>query len=176
MEFKYGWPSFLCAQKGVLMSEYRPVDLSRESVNNLVITCADFRFQEAFMVSSVGNYEIDEADRLIYPAPSIAVADGTLMPAIEKLHALHGFEEVDIFDHIDCGGFGGLKAFEGVESLEAQEHFKFLKLAKEVIRQSIPELRVRGHVLGAQHELVIPAEEESSFSYQNDGSMANFKH
>jgi hypothetical protein len=150
------------------MSEYRPVDLSRNSVNNLVITCADFRFQEAFNVSASGNYEIDEADRLIYPAPSKAVADGTLMPAIEKLHALHGFEEVDIFDHIDCGGFGGLKAFEGVESREAQAHFRYLKLAKEIINQAIPELRVRGHVLGAQHELVIPVEEEKVYIQNNE--------
>jgi hypothetical protein len=144
------------------MPEYWPIDQSRSNVDNLVIWCSDFRYQEAFQVSAQDRYEIDEADRIVYPAPSKAIVDGTLMPAIQKLHSLHGFSEVDIFDHIDCGGFGGLKAFNGTESLEAQEHFKYLKAAKEVIRHAIPDLRVRGHVLGTQHELVIPMTEDVS--------------
>jgi hypothetical protein len=150
------------------MSEYKPIDLSRKDVSHLVLWCSDFRFQPAFMETSERTYEVYEADRIVYPAPSKSIADGTLMPAIEKLHSLHGFEDVDIFDHIDCGGFGGLEAFGGIESQEAQAHFRYLKLAKEVIHQAIPDLRVRGHVLGAQHELVIPISTEAPVSLRQE--------
>jgi hypothetical protein len=135
------------------MSEYQPVNLKRKNTNNLAIWCSDHRFQPAFQETAERRYGIYEADRIVFPAPSKAIVEGPLMPAIEKLHSLHGFEEVDIFDHIDCGGFGGLEAFDDSEGKEAEMHFKYLKFAKEVIHRAIPRLNVKGHVLGVHDEL-----------------------
>jgi hypothetical protein len=138
------------------MAEYAPVNLSRKNTDSLAIWCSDFRFQEPFKRVAESGYGINNPDVIVYPAPSKSIADGTLVPAIEKLHSLHDFNEVDIFDHIDCGGFGGLEAFNGSEDAEADEHFRMLKIAKEVIRQTLPHLQVRAHLLGTHHELVTP--------------------
>jgi carbonic anhydrase len=149
--------------------KYEPIDLSKKRVDDLVVWCSDFRYQEAFVQVTEEEYGIQNADRIVFPGPSMAIADGTLIPAIKKLHSLHGFNEVNVFDHIDCGAFGGLEAFDGDEDEEAKKHFKVLKLAKEAIKHTIPDLSVNGHLLSTHHEIVLPTPEETQiFLHDNN--------
>jgi hypothetical protein len=151
------------------MSEYRPytpVNVELTEVEELVIPCSDHRFQHAFdaVIKSNG---VDRADRINYPGPSLAIGNGTLLPAIEKLHSLHDFSTVRILDHTDCGAFGGLEAFNGDELKEAEEHFRKLSIAKKAIHTILPHITVVEHVVGIEEEIVRVEEETSTTRYMH---------
>jgi hypothetical protein len=156
-------------QKGVLiMSEYRPytpINMEQRQVDELVIPCSDHRFQHAFEAILKSN-GVTSADRITYPGPSIAVGNGTLLPAIEKLHSLHDFGTVRILDHTDCGAFGGLEAFNGDELQEAEEHYRRLTIARQAIHTVLPHITVVEHVVGIEEEVIRADKDVVSVRYK----------
>lgn len=142
--------------------EYTPIEINRQEVDDLVITCSDHRFQEAFQAILEAKC-IDRADRITYPGPSMAIADQSLMPAIVKLEDLHSFTTIHVFDHIDCGAFGGLEEYDWNEYAEARAHFRMLRAARGVIHHTLPHITVVEHVVGVHEEITEPPRE---FSYE----------
>jgi hypothetical protein len=47
--------------------------------------------------------------------------------------------------HSDCGAYGGLAAFQGDASAEAEHHGNELRRAAAVLRSAIPEVEVEGY-------------------------------
>src|SRR5436305_914992 len=137
------------------MREYTPVEVERREVDDLVVTCSDHRFQHAFD-AILKNLFIERADRIVYPGPSIAIADGTLIPAIKKLEELHSFTNLHIMDHTDCGAFGGLDAFDWNELEEANAHYRKLEAAQIVIHEALPHITVVQYVVGLEEEITSP--------------------
>lgn len=56
---------------------------------------------------------------------------------------LHSIKEVWIFDHIDCGAYGGSKHFDGDTDKEKTFHEGKLQEAADIINEEFPELKVR---------------------------------
>lgn len=134
------------------MNSYPKPNLKQKKVDNLVIYCSDHRFQPSFEWLAM-NYGIEKADKIVYPGPSKAIADESLMPAIKVLESLHNFRNIHIFDHTDCGAFGGLEAFGGDEQKEAEAHWRSLEAAKAVLNQVLPRVAVIGYLAGSQEEI-----------------------
>ena len=55
---------------------------------------------------------------------------------------LHGTRRAYLFCHSDCATYGGLAAFKGDESAEAEHHFKELQRAADLLKTAFPELQV----------------------------------
>jgi carbonic anhydrase len=86
------------------------------------------------------------------------VADGTLIPQIQKSHSLHDISNVWVIDHADCGGFGGLAEYEDDETKEAQAHFESLTRAKQAIHKVLPRLVVTTFLIDLDGEkTLLPA-------------------
>jgi carbonic anhydrase len=137
------------------LDEPRPKDLP-DQVDNLVITCIDHRFQRAIarLLKDDYNVDIERSDRISYPGASKAVADGSLISAIQTSHRLHGIKNVWLFDHTDCGGFGGLKSFGQNEQKEAGAHFGSLDKAKQAINRLLPDLKVTAFTIGLDGKII----------------------
>ena len=56
---------------------------------------------------------------------------------------LHEVKEVWLFDHIDCGAYGGSKKFDGDEEKEKAFHAKKLQEATDIILAEFPKLKVK---------------------------------
>ena len=117
----------------------------RHKVDDLIITCSDHRFQDAF-IEKQRQLGIKAAAKIAYPGSSKEVAEGTLSQPILTLYQLHGFEKAHIFDHTDCGGFGGLEAYGFDENEEAESHFRCIDKAAEVLSTLLPKIAVAGYV------------------------------
>jgi carbonic anhydrase len=136
-------------KKERILHELKPADKPNE-VNDIVITCMDHRYQEPIgkLLKEKHNVDINHVDRLAIGGSSKGVADGTLMPSIQIAFDKHHARNVWLFDHTDCGGFGGLNAFENDEQKEAQAHFESLDRAQEALHKLLPELLVVTYVIG----------------------------
>ncbi|MBX4188797.1 hypothetical protein KW792_01725 [Candidatus Saccharibacteria bacterium] len=125
------------------MNQLKPTDKTVE-VKDVVITCMDHRFQEPIVRFLKDEHEVDinHADRLAIGGSSKGVIDGTLMPSLKIAYEKHRAEKVWLFDHTDCGGFGGLEAFDRDEEKEIKAHNDSLAKATEAINKKLPELVV----------------------------------
>ena len=137
------------------MNERQPKDYPH-NVDNLVITCMDFRFQKAIREQLQEKYQVDieSSDRIAYPGASKAIADGTLIPTIQLSHQLHDIKNVYVIDHTDCGGFGGLAAHENDERKEIASHMDSMTRAQEAIRMVLPQLVVTSFVVNLEGEAI----------------------
>lgn len=61
--------------------------------------------------------------------------------------SLHKIKEVWLFDHIDCGAYGGSKTFENAEA-EKEFHSKRMTKAAEIISEKFPEIKVKKFFVG----------------------------
>lgn len=130
------------------MSELKPRGI-QETVDDLVITCIDHRFQRAIgrLLKQDHGIDIEASDRLAYPGASKAVADGTLISAIQTSYRLHDIKSIWLVDHTDCGGFGGLEAYGGDEHQETDAHLDSIARAQQAIHKVLPQLVVTGLVV-----------------------------
>lgn len=55
---------------------------------------------------------------------------------------LHGIKEIWLFDHIDCGAYGGSKSFNNAKE-EKEFHSKRLSKATEIITEKFPKISVK---------------------------------
>lgn len=118
--------------------------------DNVVITCMDFRFQKSVkrILAENNQIDIDEVDRLSIGGPSKAIAEGVFTTSLQIALEKHGAKNVYIFDHLDCGGFGGLEAFDGSPEKEVQAHFEAFDRAHEVLGKVLPEMVVVSYLVG----------------------------
>lgn len=137
------------------MDEIKPRDMPH-NVNDCVITCMDHRFQQLIYQKLKNEHHLERYDRLAWAGSSKAVADGTLIPQIQASHRLHNIKKVWIWDHTDCGGFGGLAAFGNDEPKEIQAHFESQKKAAAAIHQVLPQLAVNTFVINLEGEAIKP--------------------
>ncbi len=65
-----------------------------------------------------------------------------ILKQINLSHALHETKQIILMNHLDCGGYGGSKAFATPEA-EHERHQADLRQARDLIRQKYPELEVK---------------------------------
>lgn len=109
-----------------------------------VITCIDFRFWKSLV-----NY-FDEQGLLKYDLISLGggaknvIDDATRELVFRQLDIstkLHQIKKVFLVNHLDCGAYGGSKAFESLE-LEEEKLVADLHMAKNLISEKYPELEI----------------------------------
>lgn len=103
----------------------------------LIVTCIDFRLQEAINQWISQNFSPKTFDR-------VALAGGVknldiIMGQIEIAKRLHGIKKVVLINHEDCGAYGD----EGTE----EKHRDDLHVAKEKIQSKFPDLAVDTYYL-----------------------------
>jgi hypothetical protein len=134
-------------KRGVFyMPHYETVDLSKQHIDNLIITGSSPADQGNFL-ELMDDLSVEGADRIAFPDPFDSVADGTLLPAIKKLNELHGFTKVHI-----------LETLAGSESKSSVEHAKLRKMAREAIGNALGGVRILEHII-QEEEPAIDIEE-----------------
>ncbi|HTQ53650.1 MAG TPA: carbonic anhydrase [Bryobacteraceae bacterium] len=68
-----------------------------------------------------------------------------VLDQIAKSIRLHGTKLVILMVHSDCGGYGGLAAFNGDAAAEAGHHRQELEKAAECVRNAAPDVTVQGY-------------------------------
>jgi carbonic anhydrase len=118
------------------------------SVNNLVVSCIDYRFR-----SKVSHWIDDtlngEADIVALAGVSKAILeDSSQKIALNQIRIakdLHDVKNIHLIDHMDCGAYGGSKAFKNEED-EIGMHEDQLKQAAAIIEEHFPGLTVHAYV------------------------------
>lgn len=121
-----------------------------KKVNDIVIKCMDFRYHEwiSDLLDEEHDVDYDKVDQLTIGGSSLGITDGSLMPSVKIAYDKHETRKAYIFDHIDCGGFGGLESFDNDVQKEAQAHFESLDEAQAILNKAFQELVVVTYVMG----------------------------
>jgi carbonic anhydrase len=118
-------------------------------VDNLTVTCIDFRFRPQLAQWMTTELE-DKTDLVAIAGVSQAILDeGTqaaVLKQIDIADRLHSIKTVHLIDHIDCGAYGGSAQFNGDKNAEIAMHKEELEKAKVVIAEKFPSLQVELHI------------------------------
>lgn len=111
--------------------------MSEHSCEAAIVTCIDFRFQEAINKWIDQKFKPGTFDR-------VAIAGGVydadyIKKQLEISHRLHHIKEVILMNHEDCGAYG--------EAGTAERHSHDLRAMGEDIKKTYPELKVEGYYL-----------------------------
>lgn len=111
----------------------------------LIITCMDFRFQDAIHDFSCDLRVEGSYDLLTVPgvAKNLSRPDNQntkeyILDSIDKSFQLHEIAKVIIINHQNCGGY---EQFDNEES-EKVQHYTDLKKAGKIIQDNFPELKI----------------------------------
>lgn len=112
--------------------------MNGHTADAVIITCIDFRLQEAINNWIAENFQPRTFDR-------VALGGGvknldTIMSQIEIAHRLHHIKKVVLVNHEDCGAYGQ-ENFQDSQT-EHLRHTQDLKAAKQKINQTYPDLEV----------------------------------
>lgn len=111
--------------------------MDNHTAQAIIITCIDFRFQEAINQWISKNFAPKTFDR-------VSLAGGvknleTIMGQIDIAVRLHHIKKVVLINHEDCGAYGP----EGT----VDHHVRDLKQVKKQILEQFPNLRVETYYL-----------------------------
>ena len=68
---------------------------------------------------------------------------GTFFEVIKTSIRLHKIKEVWLFDHIDCGAYGGSIKFDNDAENERQYHYEKLEESANIVKNEFPDLIVK---------------------------------
>lgn len=110
---------------------------------SIIVTCIDFRLQEAINNWISQNFAPKTFDR-------VALAGGvknldTILGQIEIAHSLHHIKRVVLINHEDCGAYGQ-ENFPDTE-VEHNKHTQDLTEARAKITAAYPHLKVGTYFL-----------------------------
>lgn len=111
--------------------------MENHKAESIIVTCIDFRLQEAINKWILENLAPKTYDR-------VALAGGvknleTILSQIDIAVRLHHIKKVVLVNHEDCGAYGE----EGAE----QKHSQDLTYAAASIRQKYPQLEIETYYL-----------------------------
>lgn len=114
----------------------------------LVLTCIDFRFQQAIeqFLKNAGMEGTADRVAVAGAAKSLVTPEQPrdrefLLQQIEIAANLHHISEVVIMQHEDCGAYGGSSKFDSPAS-EREYHREVMKDAKQRIQEKFSTLTV----------------------------------
>lgn len=113
-----------------------------------VVWCFDARFAGAYgQFLAKRGFPEDKIDAVkgAGGAQALAAESGsdheTFRSQIEKSIKLHNTERVILTLHMDCGGYGGSKAFDNDHDKEWEHHVAELLKAEAFVREEFPEIK-----------------------------------
>ena len=142
-----------CLQRGAPIRKLFHFDSPREhyKCDAAIVWCFDHRFEAALRKlikrSSIVHFDLI---RVAGGAKSLAGGDGEadrqfVMEQVRKSVKLHGTENVVLMLHSDCGGYGGLAAFNHDAAREAENHRQDLQRAGDFVQANLPHVNVLGY-------------------------------
>lgn len=120
---------------------------SRHQWDVLAHSCIDGRFIKN-TVDWICNQTDDVFDFRTGVGSSKAIIDslydrGDFFDVIRTSLKLHKIKEIWLFDHVDCGAYGGSKRFNNDPEQERLYHRKKLEEAANIILATFPELKIK---------------------------------
>jgi len=116
-----------------------------------IVWCFDHRFQNGFAKFLKRNGVVFSDSITIAGGAKALASPGNdaerefVLDQIRTSIRLHGTRRVILMVHSDCGGYGGLAAFNGDPRAEAEHHEAELGRAAECVLAAIPDVEVRGY-------------------------------
>ncbi|MFH1207028.1 MAG: carbonic anhydrase [Patescibacteria group bacterium] len=114
----------------------------------LVINCMDFRFHSAIREFAISLGLKDQYDLVSLAGASKYIVDkdpigsAVLFKQVELSQKLHGISEMYLIHHMDCGAYGGHKAF-ATEQAEHDKQVQDMRATQAVLTQKFPQLQVK---------------------------------
>lgn len=125
-------------------------------VDNLVVSCVDFRFRP-LVAKWIDEQLNGKADLISLAGASKAVADddtrATALKQFGICDRLHGVKTIHIVDHIDCGAYGGSSHYDST-SAELADHQQKLAQAIQAIKTECPNAEIKTYL--AQFNAIAP--------------------
>ncbi len=116
----------------------------------VVLLCQDFRFSltiiNKFLQEHLGLTEFDLIGAA-GGAKTINDQEKLINFSLQVADNLHQVERIIIFNHADCGAYGGLKSFNGDKAAEAAHHHQELLKAKSRLSKQFPKQIVEAFFL-----------------------------
>jgi len=132
---------------------------------SLLMQCMDFRFGSKMKEFMSEHVLMDDADlvSIAGSAKNIVEPDtqAFALRQIEISKTLHEMKEVNLVNHLDCGAYGGRKAFES-DKAEYAKLTGDLRQARDILKNKWPDLGVKlwlAHIEEKDHEAKIWFEE-----------------
>lgn len=123
--------------------------MNAHGVNDVVISCIDYRFRKRVGEWIDQNLE-GKADLIAVAGASKALLEDAskdyVLHLIDIAVKLHGVTTIHIIDHIDCGAYGGSKEHNNPEA-ETTFHAGKCEAASEVILKAFPTMSVERHIM-----------------------------
>lgn len=124
------------------------LEISHYTAEAFVIRCFDDRFWKSFkdFLKQQGFIHIDPIS-LAGGVKSISSPENDsdrdfILKQIEISTKLHHTKKIMLFNHHDCGAYGGFSRFHNDENKEFDFHVAELQKSKKIIQQRFPELAV----------------------------------
>lgn len=106
----------------------------------LVIACMDNRFWPIVLDYVSNNLKVSRYDLSLIPGGIQAIVnkEEVAMKAVNLAVTAHHVKRILLFNHVDCGAYGGKKKFDHDHGHETNFHSKDLLAAKSIIDESHP--------------------------------------
>ncbi len=111
--------------------------MNDHQAEGIILTCIDFRLQEAINKWIGENFALKTFDRVAF-AGGVKNLD-IILSQIDIAVRLHQINKVILVNHEDCGAYG--------EAGTPEKHSEDLRTAKEKIKEIYPELKVETYYL-----------------------------
>jgi carbonic anhydrase len=141
------------------------IKLSKARCRALVVSCSDYRFISAQRQIRL-DLGLDHAyDLLARPGgvfslvrPATKTARRSMLDEIDMLHALHGFREILLMNHVTCGAYRSLARGKA----ELLMHQQDLLAAKTMLHKRYPRLAITPYLSTIVEDSVhvVPVTEE----------------
>lgn len=117
----------------------------------LAVSCIDGRFIKK-IIDWIADKTDDVFDFNTEVGDSKAIIEskedrGVLFEVINTSIKLHKIKEVWLFDHVDCGAYGGSRAFKS-EKTEKAFHKQKLDRTEKIIIKKFPKIKVKKFYVG----------------------------
>jgi carbonic anhydrase len=118
-----------------------------------VVWCFDHRFR-LVMEKLLKKLGVERFDRIVVAGGAKSLASpGSeserqfVLDQVRLSIRLHATRNVILMLHSDCGGYGGLPAFNNDAAAEAEHHARELQQAVAYLKAAIPDVEVRGFLV-----------------------------
>lgn len=113
---------------------------------SIVLSCIDYRFWPdtlSLLEKKYGEFDLIElaGGSKNLASPSTEADRTAVLESIKVSVELHGAKRIILTNHLDCGAYGGSKAFESTEE-EIDFHKLELEKAAKIVKEMFPELAV----------------------------------
>ncbi|MFH1077898.1 MAG: carbonic anhydrase [Patescibacteria group bacterium] len=114
-----------------------------------LVQCMDFRFMKGIRGFLDQNGLTGDCDLVSVAGATKCIVDPAtpaetdfLLKQIGLSHDLHSTKHLILMNHLDCGAYGGSKAFASPEE-EHGRHVADLTRAGDILKQKYPELEIK---------------------------------